>query len=342
LATSLIQGLLNPMNESLDLNSTKREAELIICKNCNHEFSGKYCSYCGQSIKEIERPIRFMISDFMGTIIAFDTRLAKTLLAILFKPGSLTLDFLDGKRMRYMSPFRFYIFVSFVMFLLISTITNQSIEENYDKFKSGNKLTKSNITAVIDSIKYSNDSVYATTRESLNIDLQHAPVDTAKVKTSDLKANNNTESEEDDTNKYAKAKQIVENYPQLYISKLFQFTSWSLFLFMPIFAFFLWISFFRSRKLYIGHLIFALNIHSFIFTIAVLVIGINIIFPNHSTAWTGYFFLLAPIYQVIGARKLYKRKWVNTFFKMTLVWMMYCFVWFIGLIALAAFAFIGL
>ena len=59
-----------------------------------------------------------MIVDFMGTFVSFDTRLVKTLVAILFKPGKLTQDFLDGKRARYMPPFRFYVFASFVMFFI--------------------------------------------------------------------------------------------------------------------------------------------------------------------------------------------------------------------------------
>ena len=319
--------------------------ELIRCKNCDHQFTGKYCSNCGQSVKELERPIRFMIADFMGTIITFDTRLVKTLVTILFKPGFLTLDFLAGKRARYMPPFRFYLFISFVMFLLMSTVTNQSIKNNYDDTKEELKTGTEALTAIADSVKHSNDSVYVVTREAIKTELDSAAIDSSDIDGVDeivSTIEEVVEGVENDESKYGKTAKMIRDYPGLYINKLYQFTSWSLFLFMPIFAFFLWISFFRTRKLFIGHLIFALNIHSFIFTITAIVIAVNLIFKNYPTAWIGYLYFLVPIYQVIGARRLYKRKWFNSFMKMTLVWMMYGFVWLIGLIAIAALSFVGL
>ncbi|MBR8535661.1 DUF3667 domain-containing protein [Carboxylicivirga sediminis] len=321
------------------------ENELIICKNCDNQFSGKYCSNCGQSVKELERPIRFMIADFMGTIITFDTRLVKTLVTILFKPGRLTLDYIAGKRARYMPPFRFYLFISFVMFLLMSIVTNNSIQYNYDNTKNKVETGKAEITAMVDSVKHSNDSIYVAAREAIKAELDSSQIDSTELDKMDsfiADIENAVEDVDDSDSKYAKTARMIKDYPELYVNKLYQFTSWSLFLFMPIFAFFLWISFFRTRSLYIGHLIFALNIHSFIFTITAIVIAVNIIFKNYSVGWIGYLYFLVPLYQIIGAKRLYHRKWINTFFKMTLVWMMYGFVWLIGLIILATLTFFGL
>ncbi|WP_430816610.1 DUF3667 domain-containing protein [Carboxylicivirga sp. RSCT41] len=326
-------------------SSTPIEPELITCKNCDHQFNGKFCSNCGQSVKELERPIRFMIADFMGTIITFDTRLVKTLVTILFKPGFLTVDYLAGKRARYMPPFRFYLFISFVMFLLMSFITNKSIKDNYDSTKEDINDVKGNAKALVDSVQNGTDTIYVATREAIQAELDSAAIDSTDVDDIDSfisSIEDVVDDVEDDDSKYGKTAKMIQQYPELYINKLYQFTSWSLFLFMPIFAFLLWISFYRTKKLYIGHLIFALNIHSFIFTITAIVIGVNLIFKNHSTAWIGYLYFLVPIYQVIGARRIYKRKWINAFFKMTLIWMMYGFVWLVGLIIIATLSFVGL
>lgn len=321
------------------------EPELLSCQNCEHQFVGKFCPNCGQSVKELERPIRFMIADFMGTIITFDTRLVKTLVTILFKPGFLTIDFLAGRRARYMPPFRFYLFISFVMFLLMSVITNKSIHNGNTNIIGDTTNTKEEITAVVDSIKNSNDSIYVATREAITSELDSSNISMEDIDSVDnfmSSFENVMDQVEDKESKYAKTVKMIREYPELYINKLYQFISWSLFLFMPIFAFFLWISFFRTKKLFIGHLIFSLNIHSFIFTITAIVMVANLIFTNYSIAWIGYLYLLVPIYQVIGARRLYQRKWGNTFFKMTFVWMMYGFVWILGLIIIATLSFFGL
>ncbi len=337
-------------NQTTDLpNKGDNEDAKIVCKNCTTTFEGHYCPNCGQHIKEIERPIRFMFVDFMGTVVSFDTRLVKTLVAILLKPGKLTQDFLDGKRARYMPPFRFYVFMSFVMFLLVSTITNSSIKDNNFNVlgddsdnpaikidtNSEKEIRDSVLNAVDLELKNNLDSAeYATYKSTL-------PVDSIPDKIDDFMQGVEDAVEGNDS-KYAATAKLIKEHPELYMNKLFQFTSWSLFLFMPLFAFFLWISFMRSKKLYIGHLIFSLNIHSFIFTITSIVVAIALIFPNQNTAWMGYLFWAVPIYQVIGARRLYKRKWVATFFKLTLVWFMYGFVWLVGLIVLLVFSFVGM
>lgn len=326
----------------------------IVCKNCDTKFVGQYCPHCGQHVKEIERPLRFMIVDFMGTMVSFDTRLIKTLVAILFKPGKLTQDFLDGKRARYMPPFRFYVFISFVMFLLVSNLTTGSIKENYNP-NSIDKLSKNQIVSIVDSIKHSNDSIYQQIRTELECDLDT----NISIALANNLLNENQGLDEDDQwfhgiygldtnidkkdiNKYEATSKLIQEHPELYTNKLFQFSSWALFLFMPIFAFFMWLSFRRTKEHYIGHLIFSINIHSFIFFIIVIITSVSLIFTKYDTGWLGYLLLLIPIYQVIGARKLYKRTWIKSFFKMTFVWFMYGFVLFVGLVVLAVFSFLGM
>lgn len=329
------------------------EAGIIICKNCETQFVGQYCPNCGQHIKELERPIRFMFVDFMGTIVSFDTRLVKTLLAILFKPGKLTKDFVEGKRARYMPPFRFYVFISFVMFLLVSTITNNSIKDNKgdvisEDFKNIDAATKDSITTAIkDSIMLAVDETLKEELDSIQYSNYKSTISVNDSVVGGLSEmvegiNNFEDIVEGEDEKYADTIKLIQEHPELFMNKLFQFTSWALFLFMPLFAFFLWISFMRSKKLYIGHLIFSLNIHSFIFTVISLIVSVALIFPNHSTLWMGHLCWSIPIYQVIGARRLYKRRWLATFFKMTFVWFMYGFILTVGLITLVVVTFVGM
>ena len=69
---------------------------------------------------------------------------------------------------------------------------------------------------------------------------------------------------------------------------------------------------------------------------------INLILPDKGMHPEGYLYWLVPFYQVAGARALYKRTWVKSFFKMLLVWIMYSFVWIVGAIFIATLAFIDL
>lgn len=120
--------------------------EQVCCKNCMHYYSGNFCSQCGQSTKEYDKPLKFFFVDFAGNIFVFDTRLWQSLKHILLIPGRMESNFVSGKRIRYMPPFRLYVFVSFIFFLSLSWATGKSI----NKGKSQMQIINSD--AIVDSV----------------------------------------------------------------------------------------------------------------------------------------------------------------------------------------------
>ena len=52
----------------------------------------------------------------------------RTLKPLLFKPGRLTRDFMNGRRFRYTPPMRLYIFSSIAFFLLAALLSSNAIE----------------------------------------------------------------------------------------------------------------------------------------------------------------------------------------------------------------------
>jgi len=108
------------------------ELEHVQCKNCDCEFQGYYCPNCGQEITEFNRPISFVFYDFMGNFFAFDTRFFKTFWNLLVRPGFLTIEFFKGRRVRYSPPFRVFIFLSFVLFLLLQLVSYKGLDSILD------------------------------------------------------------------------------------------------------------------------------------------------------------------------------------------------------------------
>ncbi len=62
------------------------------------------------------------IGELADDVVAWDSRLWRTLLPLVFKPGYLTAEFIAGRKARYVAPYRLYLIISFILFLVISGI----------------------------------------------------------------------------------------------------------------------------------------------------------------------------------------------------------------------------
>ena len=63
----------------------------------------------------------------MEDLLDLDSRFMRTMKPLLFKPGRLTRDYMEGRRFRYAPPMRLYIFSSIVFFLLAALISSDAI-----------------------------------------------------------------------------------------------------------------------------------------------------------------------------------------------------------------------
>lgn len=90
------------------------------CLNCKTALLGSYCHSCGQEAL-IEAPsFREFLHEYLHHYVALEGKLVRTIGALLLKPGQLTVDFLEGRRQRFVKPFAFYATFSFLFFIALS------------------------------------------------------------------------------------------------------------------------------------------------------------------------------------------------------------------------------
>lgn len=95
----------------------------IICKNCNNEINGKYCSQCGEKIiDDSDLTIKSIIGQAIGSITNFDSKLFKTLKLLFFYPGKLTSKFVEGVRVPYMKPFQIFVISNIIFFIFLAEV----------------------------------------------------------------------------------------------------------------------------------------------------------------------------------------------------------------------------
>lgn len=106
-----------------------------VCLNCNYEVKteNKYCPSCGQENADKRISLRLLLQDTIATAFNFESRVFKTIPLFLFFPGRLTNEFLAGKRVRYMHPFKIYLLSSLLFFFVVIKIFTPVIEDTIRK-----------------------------------------------------------------------------------------------------------------------------------------------------------------------------------------------------------------
>ena len=90
-----------------------------VCTNCGALAPGAYCPECGQSTRERLPTFTQFMREATGRYLAFDGKLWKTLVPLLFRPGFLTQAYLAGKRKRFIGPARLFLISSLVLFAVL-------------------------------------------------------------------------------------------------------------------------------------------------------------------------------------------------------------------------------
>ncbi len=107
------------------------------CLNCGHplELSDRYCPNCSQENSTKRLKLADFFDEFFNNVLSWDSRLFKTLYALILRPGRISLDYVAGKRKRYTNPFRFLLSLAIVYFLLLNLTGNFS---EFDRYGRGN------------------------------------------------------------------------------------------------------------------------------------------------------------------------------------------------------------
>lgn len=136
------------------------------CFNCGHPFFGneKFCPECGQKNKDPRITFGNFVREVFNGFISWDSKFWTTFIPLLTKPGKVSRDYIDGKRQRYANPFRFYLTISVLFFLIVG------LTESYDKFNEfrKGKVKKATISSTLNDAKKTLDSTSTTIKNNLD------------------------------------------------------------------------------------------------------------------------------------------------------------------------------
>jgi len=274
------------------------------CLNCRHVVEHRYCPNCGQENTDTRKTFVQLFIHFFEDLTHYENSFWKTIRNLIFKPASLTKEYLSGKRMSYLAPIRLYIFISFVTFFLFSIIPDGSTEETIEAEKTNNQQHTEQLKPTkTDSISRTQDSIQKQQwikklEQKGYIDrkvadsLQKAAAEKNEVDESSNYMNFGYRSVEelDSIQKYGKPEEKLGDFGYWFHKKILLakkgktkdevFDKLSeafihnipkaLFIYMPLFAFVLWLFQSKKRWYYFDHGIFTLHYFSFLLLVSLI------------------------------------------------------------------------
>ena len=309
------------------------------CLNCGTELVGQYCGQCGQRATSRFISIFELLRDAFGDLFELDSRLWRTVLPLLIRPGLLTKDYLEGRRARYMPPFRMYLVLSVVFFVVAffnpedefailyepvaesvsdaqSPDEELSDEELSDDALSDDEAEKDPSFNITLDDEEDDQSVNITFDEETGMlgtctlgdfDMGDAP-DWLKRRMTPERLKNVCERINDAGRKGLQSA-ILSNIPA------------ALIILIPLMAFVLKLLYPLSRRYYVEHLLFFVHFHAFVFlilTLQILVARFGAWIEIVETIFTLIVVAAAlyiPVYLFIAMRKVYAQGRVITFLK---------------------------
>lgn len=254
------------------------------CLNCGELVETAYCQHCGQKNKSYKLNFKDLLSESLEELLEVDSRLFQTLRALYFKPGLLTVAYIQGKRIRHIAPLRLYLVASVIFFLLLSIksaipeIRNSNLLQEWQQTQD----LEQTIENVIDSSSVmGSQEVEPETREEDDIIITLDGDSSA-------------------------ANLDAGNFWSLFQENLAKI----MFLLLPVAALLLKLLYIRRRRLYIEHLIFSLHLHAFIFSLLVVTV-----FIDARLVWW-LVSILSLVYLFVSMRRVYEQSRFKTSVKM--------------------------
>jgi len=272
------------------------------CRNCGAIAAGNFCPNCGQETTLALPSAARFLREAAGRYIAFDGRFWRTMHRLVFRPGVLTVDYLAGRRRRYVRPGRLFVGLSIVMFAVLRlAVTTPEIVA-----RDSAAAAKPGTRAVVEG----------------DVDILGAvpPAAVLAPIRSRLEAFDRLTSQQ-------KIEQVTTG--------MLRYGPWAAIGLLPVFALLLRIAYAgritrhpRRPRLYAAHLVFGAHNHAFLFVAATLLVVIP------STAVRATLGVWMTIYALASMKTVYGGGWVGIVLRALLIAVVYLTFFAVALLGL--------
>jgi hypothetical protein len=217
------------------------------CLNCGEVLTGQHCAYCGQRASVRVLSLWGLLRDVAGDLANWDARIWRTLRPLAFRPGFLTGEYLAGRRSAYTPPFRMYLILSLMFFLLAPLGAGLDLNTSSDR----------------DAVDHPDVSLSAGARPSAD--------DVEKTCNEDLRFGLDPLGMEWEPRVRQACERVLAD-PAGFGEAMLGNIPRTMFVFLPLLALIMQFLYIGSGRFYVEHLLFLVHVHSAFFLGALAVI----------------------------------------------------------------------
>lgn len=312
------------------------------CKNCGMRVEERFCTNCGQLGADFHRPIWDLATSSIGDMFSLDGRLWRTLPMLMLRPGRMTREYIDGKRARFVPPFRLFLLMSVIFFLTVFTTLEHQPWLKELEFGAGNQpagefvvvgQTRIRIGGPQDiadlEAKLGEEGLSPDSRAALEASLAElksagpmvitpdGKVDRDALRQSVIASNPGMSPEQ-----LATAQVAAERFANFYENqerfgtRMKEWAPRFTLLFLPIFSLLLAFSYVWHRKRFLyDHLITGLHFQTFVYVLVTVLILASTAMPAFAPIAGGGAFLVIFVYLWRMLRVTYDTGYVMAFFR---------------------------
>ncbi len=270
---------------------------------------GEYCSNCGQVAKGIDRVFLTLVNEAFEDVFRRNSRIWKTFIYLLFRPGLLSQEYCIGRRVSYIRPVKLYFFTSILFFVSLSVINFYTEVSTFSQNDSA-QISEQDSDAVQPPVTIELDLGNNEAEEPPRLtDGDQEDLDEV---IDSLTLENNSNLAKLIGEKIKK----IEQDPSQIEPVILEFAPPVIFCLLPLFALLLKLSYLTKRIYYTEHLILALHNHSFLFFIStinlVLSLALQKLFGITDVVGA-IVFLWTPVYMWLSMKNVYQQgKFITT------------------------------
>ena len=266
-------------------------APAVRCENCGAAVAQRYCGACGQRLEPPVHSLWHLTRLATEDLTHADSRLWRTLAALLFKPGYLTAQFLAGRRARYLPPVRLYLVLSVVFFIWVSASQSKLQVVQLDSERAA---PAARVSTPFDPA-LPGESAQQRTERLCRDAVYQGPW---QQRLAPLLSRACNKVVEDHGRSMREA--FLHNLPR------------AMFVFLPLLAGAMMLMYWRPRHYYVEHLLLFVHNHAFAFVLLLLAAAVSALLP-FAAGWVSFaLWLYIPWYVYRSMRLVYGQgRWLT-------------------------------